>query len=53
VGGEGPHSLDEVERVAVEAAMAEAGDNLAEAARRLGIARTTLYRKLRRYGMRS
>ncbi|MFY9988538.1 MAG: helix-turn-helix domain-containing protein, partial [Chthoniobacterales bacterium] len=39
------------ERAAIEAALAEAGGNLTEAAKRLGIARSTLYRKLEEYGL--
>jgi DNA-binding NtrC family response regulator len=39
------------ERVAIEAAVAEARGNLTNAAKRLGIARSTLYRKLDEYGI--
>jgi sigma-54 dependent transcriptional regulator, acetoin dehydrogenase operon transcriptional activator AcoR len=39
------------ERVAIEAALAEARGNLTDAAKRLGIARSTLYRKLEEYGI--
>jgi DNA-binding NtrC family response regulator len=35
----------------IEAALAEAGGNRAEAARRLGINRQLLYTKLKRYGL--
>ncbi len=54
-GGEGPPdtlSLEELERWAVERAVEVSGGNLTEAARRLGIGRTTLYRKLGAYGLR-
>ena len=44
-------SLDELERVAVIEAVARANGNLTQVARELGIGRTTLYRKLKRYGL--
>ena len=53
--GEGPPDtlrLEELERWAVGRAVEASGGNLTEAARRLGIGRTTLYRKLEAYGMR-
>jgi sigma-54 dependent transcriptional regulator, acetoin dehydrogenase operon transcriptional activator AcoR len=39
------------ERAAIEVALAEARGNLTDAAKRLGIARSTLYRKLEEYGI--
>lgn len=45
-------SLDEVERLHVQQVFQEAGGNVARSARILGIDRTTLYAKLRRYGLR-
>jgi sigma-54 dependent transcriptional regulator, acetoin dehydrogenase operon transcriptional activator AcoR len=39
------------ERLAIEAAVAEASGNLTNAAKRLGIARSTLYRKLEEHGI--
>ena len=39
------------ERSAVEQALLEAAGNLSKAARRLGVARTTLYRLMRRHGL--
>jgi transcriptional regulator of acetoin/glycerol metabolism len=44
---EGAHRLAELEHELVTRAMSEAGGNLSLAARRLGIARSTLYRHLR------
>ncbi len=43
---DGPHSLEEVERRHIRAAVERCGGNLAEAARQLGISRSTLYAKL-------
>ncbi|MCH9684054.1 MAG: sigma-54 dependent transcriptional regulator [Deltaproteobacteria bacterium] len=45
-------SMVEIERAAIEAAMASAGGNLSEVTRRLGIGRATLYRRLKKYGLR-
>src|ERR1700740_1700321 len=39
------------ERAAIEAALAQARGNLTDTAKRLGIARSTLYRKLDEYGI--
>jgi two-component system response regulator HydG len=44
-------SGDEVERI--RAALQETGNNRSEAARRLGMNRVTLYRKLKKYGIES
>jgi transcriptional regulator of acetoin/glycerol metabolism len=44
--------LARLERWAVERAVEVCEGNLTEAARRLGIGRTTLYRKLDGYGLR-
>jgi len=46
-----PMSLEELERWAIERAVAACGGNLSEAARRLGIGRSTLYRKMQQYGI--
>lgn len=43
--------LADVERDAIEDAMERTGGNVSEACRQLGIGRTTLYRKLERYGI--
>jgi transcriptional regulator of acetoin/glycerol metabolism len=43
-------SLDEIELQAISVAMRESGGNVSAAARRLGISRNTLYRKLGRMG---
>jgi transcriptional regulator of acetoin/glycerol metabolism len=45
-------SLEEVERVHIGRILRETQNNLSRAARVLGIDRTTLYNKLRRYGLR-
>ena len=47
-----PLSLDAYERSALERALREAGGNATEAARRLGIGRSTFYRKLTKHGIR-
>jgi transcriptional regulator of acetoin/glycerol metabolism len=41
-----PLSLDQLEQAAIQKALRECGGNVSAAARRLGIARNTLYRKL-------
>ena len=43
--------LDDVEREAILNAVRAVGGNLARAARRLGISRSTLYRKMAGYGL--
>jgi DNA-binding NtrC family response regulator len=45
-------SLEELERQAIESAIAHFGGNLSDVARQLGIGRSTLYRKLEQYGLR-
>jgi two-component system response regulator AtoC len=45
-------SLEELEKRAICDALARCGGNLSDAARRLGIGRSTLYRKLDQYGLR-
>jgi transcriptional regulator of acetoin/glycerol metabolism len=44
--GDAPLSLDEVEKRTIKNTLRECGDNISAAARRLGIGRNTLYRKL-------
>jgi two-component system, NtrC family, response regulator HydG len=46
-----PLSLEAYERSALERALREAGGNATEAARRLGIGRSTFYRKLGKHGL--
>ncbi|MBC6609404.1 sigma-54-dependent Fis family transcriptional regulator [Hymenobacter sp. BT507] len=46
-----PRSLRNAEKQHIQRVMLEAGGNKAEAARVLGIAHTTLYRKLQEYGL--
>lgn len=43
--------LAEMERQAIMQALLQVGGDKSEAARRLGIGKSTLYRKLKRYGM--
>lgn len=43
--------LRHLEQDTIARAVAEHGDNLSEVARRLGISRSTLYRKLRQHGL--
>jgi two-component system NtrC family response regulator len=46
------HGLDQPEIVAmIRAALAASGGNRAEAARRLGVDRSTLWRRMKRYGI--
>ena len=45
-------TLDDVERTHIERILRETDHNLSQAARILNIDRTTLYSKLRRYGLR-
>jgi DNA-binding NtrC family response regulator len=45
------HTLGEVERGAIAAALAQAKGNISEAARRLGLSRAALYRKLEKHGL--
>jgi DNA-binding NtrC family response regulator len=44
-------TLGEVERGAIAAALAQAKGNISEAARRLGLSRAALYRKLEKHGL--
>jgi two-component system response regulator HydG len=50
-GGEGPLRLADVERAHVLRVLERCGGSQPEAARALGIGRTTLWRKLREYGV--
>lgn len=47
-----PMTLEELERWAIEVAMDRTGGNVTAVTRELGIGRTTLYRKLKQYGLR-
>lgn len=46
-----PLSLQELERVAIREALLDSGNNRTAAAKRLGIDPSTLYRKMKRYGI--
>ncbi len=50
-GAGGGRTLEEVERLHIERVLEETGGNLSRAARILDIDRTTLYNKLKRYGL--
>ena len=54
-GDRGAHldqmTLEEVERVLVQKALARSGGHVAEAARALGLSRSALYRRLERFGL--
>ena len=43
--------LDELERIAIESALEHTRGNLSAVGRQLGIGRTTLYRKIKKYGL--
>ena len=44
-------NLEQIEKKAINSALVKAGGNLSEAAKILGIGRTTLYRKIEKYGI--
>ncbi len=44
-------SLEEIERIAIRAALKHTGGNQTLAARRLGISRSSLWRKMKKYGL--
>jgi DNA-binding NtrC family response regulator len=48
---ETPLTLEEVEKIVIESAITRNEGNLSNAVRELGIGRTTLYRKLKQYGI--
>ncbi len=55
-GGEGSAHLDQmtledVERVLIQKALARTGNNVSEAAKALGLSRSAMYRRLERYGL--
>ncbi len=47
-----PMKMRDIEKTAIEACLQRTGDNVTQAMRELGIGRTTLYRKLKKYGRR-
>ena len=44
-------SLEDVERVLIQKALARAGGNVSDAAKALGLSRSALYRRLKRHGL--
>jgi DNA-binding NtrC family response regulator len=52
-GADGPRTLREIERQAIERALAAEGGRVARAALRLGVPRSSLYQKLKQHGIRS
>ena len=48
---DGTHSLEDIEKEAILAALKTSEGNKAEAARRLGVTRKTLHNKLKSYGL--
>ena len=48
---DGTHSLEDIEKEAILAALTASDGNKAEAARRLGVTRKTLHNKLKSYGL--
>ena len=48
---DGTHSLEDIEKEAILAALAASNGNKAEASRRLGVTRKTLHNKLKSYGL--
>jgi len=46
-----PASMQQAERDAIERALEVSGGNIIAAAKALGVARATLYRKLTKYGL--
>ncbi len=50
-GEESDHSLDQVERSHIETIIKKHGGNVTEAAKELGLTRTALYRRIRKYGI--
>lgn len=44
-------TLEEVERVLIQKALARTGNNVTEAAKALGLSRSAMYRRLERYGL--
>ena len=49
---ESPRSMEQMEQQLIEKVLDETGGNRKEAARRLGIGERTLYRKIKKYGLR-
>ena len=45
-------NLEELERWAIEQALVQAQGNISEVVKKLGMGKTTLYRKLKKYGIR-
>jgi DNA-binding NtrC family response regulator len=50
-GSNEPFNLDDVERKTIQAAIQKYNGNLSKVAKELGVGRTTLYRKMEKYGL--
>ena len=47
----GTYNLDEIEKTLIKKVMSRQGGNISKAAKDLGLTRTSLYRRLEKYGL--